>query len=490
MVGIPLSPLHNVVAIGQELCLRGHSVTVLSFGERGRLKTRKYSPKCMLGYISLGELPVSEEAEQDTMLKISGTNSTLEFFKIATKGLFAPYFSAMKAPIAKVLASGAVRPDYALVSFPFGAAGEALKEHGVDFAINMPSILLPPMTLWVAHYIPPPFYHVSPYSMTIVDRLVVIGGNTVINVIRHCAAAVGFKFSAVPDFSLESWWGRLVFVNSIPGLDYPQALPPLVQYTGPVVDVSQMEPFPSEVNTWFDAIPKSAKVVYVSFGTVAYLTPRRVAAMVNSLSSTKYHVLWALPKAQQAGLPKHMPANMLVHAWIPTPRALAHPQVVAFVSHCGGNSVAESMAMGVPIVGYPQFGDQPAVCQRVADAGAGITGPVGGWVQADEVLAVVTNPAFTAGAQRIARLFKNFGGVAKAANLLELGAHGDLAVMRTPPERSLVASFQLGGYDLLLYAHILMFVVILACCRWCSWSSSCGTRKSTGVENVRKQKTQ
>ncbi len=47
----------------------------------------------------------------------------------------------------------------------------------------------------------------------------------------------------------DLWNGRLVFVNTIPGMDYTQPLPPLVQYTGPVVDVKKMEPFSEDVAT-------------------------------------------------------------------------------------------------------------------------------------------------------------------------------------------------------------------------------------------------
>ncbi|CAM9597392.1 unnamed protein product, partial [Phaeothamnion confervicola] len=37
---------------------------------------------------------------------------------------------------------------------------------------------------------------------------------------------------------------------------------------------------------------------------------------------------------------------------------LAHPQVAAFLSHCGGNSVMESLTMDRPLVGVPQLWDQ------------------------------------------------------------------------------------------------------------------------------------
>ncbi|CAE8742266.1 unnamed protein product [Polarella glacialis] len=470
MVSFPLSPLHGVVEIGQELCLRGHNVTVLSFGERGRSKTKKYSPKCPLNYVSMGPLPVSDAAEQEILAEMALTNSTLKQIRSAAGGLFSAYISSVRKPLTQIMASGIVKPHFALVSVPMGIVGEVLLDHGVDFAVNMPNAVLPLIIPWAAPYIPIPFYHVSVHGMTLLDRLIVIGGSHVFQLAKHIAAALGAKFYYIPDLNPALWRGRLVLVNNIPGLDYPQPLPPLVQYTGPLTDLAKMEKFPPEVEAWLKTVPEGSPIVYVSFGTVAYLARERVQAMVATLTSAHYHVLWALPKSQQVGLPATMPSSMHVHHWIPTPRALAHPKVVAFISHCGGNSVSESMAMGVPIIGYPQFGDQPAVCQRVADAGAGVVGATGGWVQANEVLEVVTNPAYAKRAQSIARLFKGFGGVSKAADLLEMGAKGDLALLQTPTDRSLKAWFLLNGYDLLLLAVLASHLVIFTwarCCRRC-----------------------
>ena len=139
---------------------------------------------------------------------------------------------------------------------------------------------------------------------------------------------------------------------------------------------------------------------------------------------------------------------------------LLPPKVRAFVSHCGGNSAAESMALGVPIVGYPQFGDQPAVCQRIADAGAGVTAPRGSRVQLPHVRAVLRDPAYAARAAAVARLGTLFGGVARAADLVELAAEGHVGLLTLPQDRSPWDWFTLGGYD------VALALLGVACVAW------------------------
>jgi len=467
IVGLPLSPLHNVISIGQELCLRGHNVTVVSFADRGQQKVKKYSPRCELNYISLGELPVSDDKEDEIVREMMTSNSTLLQMNFMMQNFMTPYFDQLEAGVARLLDEGALRPSFGLLGMPFGRVGRALQRHEIDFAVNVPTILVPPLNPWASSFVPLPLHLVNPHNMSFVDRLLVIGGNTAINFGKQLAVVLGYRFSFMPDFSPDMWRGRLALVNSIPGMDYPQLLPPLVQYTGPVVDVKKMEPFPPEVETWLNDVPEGMPVVYVSYGTVVRLTPERVAATLMALTSERHYTLWALPKKQQVGLPDALPPGVMIHHWIPTARALAHPRVKAFVSHCGGNSATESMAMGVPLIGYPQFGDQMAVCRRIADAGAGITGPHGGWVQVEDVLHVLSEPCYAARAQSISRLLEKFGGTKRAAELLELGARGDLKLLQTPLEGSQSSWFFVAGYDLFIYAQLLSFLFFFLCMRCC-----------------------
>ena len=194
IVGVPLSPLHNCVSIGQELCLRGHNVTVLSFAERGRQKVAKYAPKCKLNYISLGELPVSDDKEDELVRHMLTSNSTLLQISFMAQNLLTPYFDQLREGVSRVLKSGQVRSSFALLGLPFGGAGRELEALGIEFAVNVPTILVPPVCPWASSFIPPPFYLANPHNMTFLDRLLVIGGNSLLNFGRHLAVLAGFQF--------------------------------------------------------------------------------------------------------------------------------------------------------------------------------------------------------------------------------------------------------------------------------------------------------
>ncbi|GFQ07925.1 anthocyanidin 3-o-glucosyltransferase [Phtheirospermum japonicum] len=65
--------------------------------------------------------------------------------------------------------------------------------------------------------------------------------------------------------------------------------------------------------------------------------------------------------------------------WAPQKHILAHSSVGVFVTHCGWNSVLESIAGGVPMICRPFFGDQMINRRRVEDVwriGVGVGGGI------------------------------------------------------------------------------------------------------------------
>ncbi|QHO49091.1 UDP-glycosyltransferase [Arachis hypogaea] len=49
----------------------------------------------------------------------------------------------------------------------------------------------------------------------------------------------------------------------------------------------------------------------------------------------------------------------LVVKWCQQDRVLMHPSIACFVSHCGFNSMIETILAGVPVVGFPFYSDHP-----------------------------------------------------------------------------------------------------------------------------------
>ncbi|XP_031252428.1 anthocyanidin 3-O-glucosyltransferase 2-like [Pistacia vera] len=63
----------------------------------------------------------------------------------------------------------------------------------------------------------------------------------------------------------------------------------------------------------------------------------------------------------------------LVCGWAPQKAVLAHKSVGAFVSHCGWNSILESLWFGVPIVTWPMYAEQQLnAFQLVKDLGLAV----------------------------------------------------------------------------------------------------------------------
>ena len=65
-----------------------------------------------------------------------------------------------------------------------------------------------------------------------------------------------------------------------------------------------------------------------------------------------------------------LPSHIQVHPYVDQLTVLAKSDV--FITHCGMNSVSESLYMGTPMILYPQTNEQYAVARRVTEIGAGI----------------------------------------------------------------------------------------------------------------------
>ena len=127
------------------------------------------------------------------------------------------------------------------------------------------------------------------------------------------------------------------------------------------------------VMLWLDSQPPSS-VLYISFGSQNSLRPNQMMELATALESTGRLFIWAFRPPVGLGpdtdgdeewLPAGFEARaratnrgLLVHGWAPQVSILAHGSTGAFLSHCGWNSVLESLTHGVPIVGWPLAAEQ------------------------------------------------------------------------------------------------------------------------------------
>ncbi|RLM54173.1 7-deoxyloganetin glucosyltransferase-like [Panicum miliaceum] len=118
---------------------------------------------------------------------------------------------------------------------------------------------------------------------------------------------------------------------------------------------------------WLDA-QAPGSVLYISFGSLAVLSPEQLAELAWGLAASNRPFLWAVRPGLVAGdrgadaLPEGFLAatrgRCFIATWCAQEQVLRHRAVGGFLTHSGWNSTAESIWAGVPMVCWPGFADQ------------------------------------------------------------------------------------------------------------------------------------
>ncbi|EOA25555.1 hypothetical protein CARUB_v10018900mg [Capsella rubella] len=127
---------------------------------------------------------------------------------------------------------------------------------------------------------------------------------------------------------------------------------------------------------------KPRSVIYISVGTVAQMETKEVLEMAWGLCNSNQPFLWVIPGNNGIeSLPDEVNKMVSERGYIvkraPQIEVLGHPAVGGFWSHCGWNSVLESIAEGVPMICRPFHGEQKlnAMCiERVWRIGFQVEG--------------------------------------------------------------------------------------------------------------------
>ncbi|CAN8315594.1 unnamed protein product [Cochlearia groenlandica] len=138
-------------------------------------------------------------------------------------------------------------------------------------------------------------------------------------------------------------------------------------------DLGDFKTEPDEsVLKWLAGKPAKT-VVYVAFGTLVALSEKQMEETAMAIKQTGYSFLWSVRDSERSKLPSGFVEEALekesglVAKWVPQLEVLAHDSIGCFVTHCGWNSTLEALCLGVPLVGMPQWTDQPTNAKFIED---------------------------------------------------------------------------------------------------------------------------
>ncbi|KAH7860965.1 hypothetical protein Vadar_020038 [Vaccinium darrowii] len=126
----------------------------------------------------------------------------------------------------------------------------------------------------------------------------------------------------------------------------------------------------SESLQWLDR-REQASVVYVNYGSVTVMSGDHLREFAWGLANSKHPFLWVVRPDIVSGDSAILPSEFLEEtkergllvSWCPQAEVLSHPSVGAFLTHCGWNSMLETVCGGVPVICWPFFADQQTNCR-------------------------------------------------------------------------------------------------------------------------------
>lgn len=163
-------------------------------------------------------------------------------------------------------------------------------------------------------------------------------------------------------------------------------------------------------------------LVYISMGTVINDRPDFYNKCIEALKDENVEVIISCGKAIDIEALGKLPDNIKVCPYVDQPDVLSRTSV--FITHCGMNSVSESLYMASSMVFYPQTNEQEAVARRAFEIGAGE------YLRDDSVQGIkktvrtlLADPKYLAAAKDCSDDFRSCVGVKGAADFIENAPH-------------------------------------------------------------------
>ncbi|KAK8540452.1 hypothetical protein V6N13_028071 [Hibiscus sabdariffa] len=155
---------------------------------------------------------------------------------------------------------------------------------------------------------------------------------------------------------------------------------PPVYPVGPLVNIDPTGKLDgSDCLKWLDDQPHGS-VLYVSFGSGGTLSYNQITELALGLEISEQRFLWVVRSPNdtvanatffsvesqkdpfdflpEGFLERTKGRGLVVPSWAPQAQVLRHESTGGFLTHCGWNSVLESVVNGVPLIAWPLYAEQ------------------------------------------------------------------------------------------------------------------------------------
>ncbi|KAM4031571.1 UDP-glucuronosyltransferase 2A2-like [Anomaloglossus baeobatrachus] len=225
---------------------------------------------------------------------------------------------------------------------------------------------------------PSPLSYVPVINSRVTD--VMVFSDRMKNVALYCLYQVASRFLIFPvydkliqrylntDVSMLDMYKRadiyLMKVDFV--FEFPRPTMPNAVYIGGF-QCRPPKPLTQDIQNFVDSSEHG--VVVFSLGTIVKTLPLNIAREIAAgLAQLKERVLWRYSGEHLDTLGN----NTMIVDWLPQNDLLSHPKTKVFLAHGGENGVYEAICHGVPIVGFPLFGDQYENILRLKTRGAAV----------------------------------------------------------------------------------------------------------------------
>lgn len=163
---------------------------------------------------------------------------------------------------------------------------------------------------------------------------------------------------------------------------------------------------------------KCDKMIYISMGTVVNDSLDFYKKCIAAFADSEYQVILSVGNLIDLQALGRLPDHITAHPFVDQIAVLEKADV--FVSHCGMNSVNESLYYEVPLVMYPQTPEQKGVAARVEQVGAGMLLKKASVTSIRETVErVLHTPAYREYARAVSEGFRKCPGARGAADKIE-----------------------------------------------------------------------